>query len=219
MASARVTKTAALTQNDRLEPIVAAPGMDELAAVLERHDPRSVPATHRYTDPLPPTQIRRNHSRSRGYRFTLGSLIDCPLATEPFIAWVAIHDHADHLRLLPPTDPHFLTIYGLRNDSESANQHYKNSLPHRRAAMLGWRRQLVNALAWAILTNARATAIHRPDLLPEPQSPPLQPPTDPPTEAAGHAGPPTIRQWAAWRANSLDRTHQDHDRHTRQEHS
>ena len=111
----------------------------------------------RITEPYPRRQVRRARTTT-GYRFTLG--IDIPCPRQPFTTWIAIRTHADHLRLLPPTDPHFDVIYGLRNDSESNNHNYKTTLPNRRAAGLGWQRQVLDAVGWAILTNARAHALH-----------------------------------------------------------
>lgn len=72
------------------------------------------------------------------------------------MAWFAIHDRADKMRLIAETDPDFTRLYGLRNDAESNNNSYKRTLPSRRAAALGWRRQLLDVLGWALLVNSRA---------------------------------------------------------------
>jgi hypothetical protein len=65
------------------------------------------------------------------------------------------------MRLIPETDPHFQTLYGLRNDSEAINAAYKRTLIADRAAALGWRRQLLDLMSWAILTNTLAWHLHR----------------------------------------------------------
>ena len=110
----------------------------------------------RQSEPLARKQVRRNRSQRNGYRFTLGVTVACQ--REPFTAWVSIHPHADQLRLIPECDPDFAKLYGLRNDAESNNHSYKSTLPGRRAAALGWQRQLLDAAGWAILINARAHA-------------------------------------------------------------
>ncbi len=112
------------------------------------------------SDPLARKQVRRNRSQRNGYRFTLGVTIPCPRG--PFTVWTSAHTHADQLRLIPESDPDFARLYGLRNDAESANHAYKSTLPGRRAAALGWRRQLLDAAGWAILINARAHARYGP---------------------------------------------------------
>lgn len=120
------------------------------------------------SEPLQRQQIRRYQRGPRhpGYRFTLGVTIPCPKT--PFTAWISphpqptdtTHRRPDQLRLIPPNDPHFTTLYNLRNDSEAINSHYKNTLPHQRAATLGWKRQLLDLLAWALLTNTYAWHKH-----------------------------------------------------------
>ena len=111
------------------------------------------------SEPLARKQIRRFATRN-GYRFSLGVTIPCP--REPFVTWLSPHPHADQLRLIPEADPDFAPLYGLRNDAESNNNSYKTTLPSRRAAALGWRRQLLDAAGWAILINSRAHARHSP---------------------------------------------------------
>jgi hypothetical protein len=144
------------------------------------------------TDPLERIQVRRAYSAANGYRFTVGVRIDC--TRRPFETWIAVHDHADYLRALPPHDPHFAALYGLRNDSESNNEAYKSTLTHRRAAGLGWHRQLLDVVGWAILTNARALAIHGPN----PQPPRTEPAAVPPDPVIGGAAAPGSRH-GPWR--------------------
>jgi len=123
-------------------------------------------------DPLARHQVRRYPRRRHGgYRFTLGVRIPCP--RQPFTAWISphpkpddpTHRRPDQLRLIGPHEPLFGELYGLRNDAESINSLYKNSLPHRRAAARGWQRQLLDLLSWSILTNTTAWAEHAQDPL------------------------------------------------------
>lgn len=144
--------------------------------------------------PLSRKQVRRSYSDRNGYRFTLGVTIDCP--RQPFDAWFSIHPHADQLRSLPESDPDFAAIYGLRNDAESNNNSYKQTLPSRRAAALGWRRQLLDVTGWAVLVNSRAHQRHGP---PAPDIPPPDPATldgllDPVPEGPAAAPPAGLRQ-------------------------
>jgi hypothetical protein len=115
------------------------------------------------SDPLERKQVRRYARQGgTGWRFTLGVTVPCP--RESFVAWINPHPRPDdtgfgrpdQLRLVPEADPHFQTLYGLRNDSESLNSGYKRTLVVDRAAALGWRRQVLDLMSWSILTNASA---------------------------------------------------------------
>lgn len=119
--------------------------------------------------PLRRQQVRRYARRRRGgWRFSLGVAVTCPYGD--FTAWIsphpepgdATHGRPDQLRLLPEHDPHFAAIYGLRNDSEAINAEYKRTLPADRAAALGWRRQVLDLHAWALLNNTLAWHVHAP---------------------------------------------------------
>lgn len=114
-------------------------------------------------------QVRRYpRGRRGGYRFSLGVTVPCP--KESFTAWISPHPQGgdvthrrpDQLRLLPPADPYFQTLYGLRNDSEAINSEYKRTLPWDRAVARGWRRQVLDIVSWALLNNARAWKVHQP---------------------------------------------------------
>ena len=117
------------------------------------------------SNPLERRQIRRL-PRSGGHRFSLGVDIPCP--KQPFVAWVSPHrqpgdtgyGRPDQVRLIPPDDELFAELYGLRNDSESINGRYKNTLYARRASGLGWRRQLLDLISWAVASNSYAWALH-----------------------------------------------------------
>ena len=62
---------------------------------------------------------------------------------------------------IPPSDPDFPRLYGRRNDSESLNRSLEDTLFLGRAQSLGWRRQQVEMLGWAVMVNALTMARHR----------------------------------------------------------
>jgi hypothetical protein len=110
-------------------------------------------------------QIKRFHRADGTYRFSLG--IDVPCGRSSFRLWLSPHGTdddpslPDHLRLIPPDDPDFKTLYGRRNDSESFNSQYKRTLLVDRATSVGWERQLFDLLTFAILENSRTWAGER----------------------------------------------------------
>lgn len=117
--------------------------------------------------PLTRTQIRR-HPRADGtWRMNLGVSVPCRHGT--FIAWINPHPpsgdrnagRTDQLRLIPESTTEFDSLYGLRNDAEAINSEFKRTLVVDRAPALGWRRQLLAAISWAIHNNARAAWLHQ----------------------------------------------------------
>lgn len=112
------------------------------------------------SEPLARKQVRRYERGAYGWRFSLGVTVTCP--KEEFVAWISPHrqpserghGRSDQLRLVPESDPHFQTLYGLRNDSESINSSYKRTLIADRAAARGWRRQVLDFASWGILVNS-----------------------------------------------------------------
>ena len=70
-------------------------------------------------------------------------------------------NRTENVRPIPPSDPDFPRIYGRRNDSESLNRSLKDTLFLGRAHSLGWRRQQVEMLGWAVMVNALTMARHR----------------------------------------------------------
>lgn len=123
------------------------------------------------SEPLERRQVRRYpRGKQGGFRFSLGVTVPCP--RESFTAWISPHppagDHRngrpDQFRLIPESDPYFQTLYGLRNDSEAINSNYKRTLIADRAAALGWRRQVLDLLSWALLNNTLAWHRHRTDV-------------------------------------------------------
>ena len=120
------------------------------------------------SDPLERAQVRRYERPDNRYRFSLGVKVRC--AAGNFTAWISPHPgpgdttagRADQLRLISPHEPRFDELYGLRNDSEAINANYKSTHVYDRAPVLGWRRQLLDLLAWSILNNATAWWHHAP---------------------------------------------------------
>ncbi len=70
-------------------------------------------------------------------------------------------NRTENVRPIPPADPDFPRLYGRRNDSESLNRALEDTLFLGRAHSLGWRRQQVEMLGWALMVNAMTMARHR----------------------------------------------------------
>ena len=70
-------------------------------------------------------------------------------------------NRTENLRPIPPSDPDFPRLYGRRNDSESLNRSLEDTLFLGRAHSLGWRRQQVEMLGWAVMVNVLTMARHR----------------------------------------------------------
>ena len=70
-------------------------------------------------------------------------------------------NRTENVRPIPPSDPDFPRLYGRRNDSESLNRSLEDTLFLGRAHSLGWRRQKVEMLGWALMVNALTMARHR----------------------------------------------------------
>jgi hypothetical protein len=64
-------------------------------------------------------------------------------------------------RWRPMGGPDFPRLYGRRNDSESLNRSLEDTLFLGRAHCLGWRRQQVEMLGWALMVNGLTMARHR----------------------------------------------------------
>lgn len=107
-------------------------------------------------------QVKRFRRTNGTYRFSLGVDIECRHGD--LRLWLSPHSTEtdptlpEHLRLIPPDDPDFALLYGLRNDSESFNSQYKRTLLVDRAVSIGWQRQLFDLLAFAVLENSRSWA-------------------------------------------------------------
>ena len=99
-------------------------------------------------------QIKRSRRADGTYRFNLGLRLECPHATNGhWELWLSPHDNPENIRLVPPDDPDFNHLYGLRPDAESLNNTLKRTLIIDRAPSIGWERQLYDLIGFAILHN------------------------------------------------------------------
>ena len=67
----------------------------------------------------------------------------------------------ENVRPIPPTDPDFDTLFRQRNDAESINRALDDTLHLRRAHSVGHRRQWLNLLGFALMTNSLTLAEHQ----------------------------------------------------------
>jgi len=70
-------------------------------------------------------------------------------------------NRAENVRQIPPGDPDYERLKGLRSDAEAANRQIDDHLYLRRARSLGARRQLFDLLAHAFVQNSIALRRHR----------------------------------------------------------
>ncbi len=70
-------------------------------------------------------------------------------------------NRTENVRPIPPSGPDFPRLYGRCNDAESLNRGLEDTLYLGRAHGLGWRRQQVEILGWALMVNALTLARHR----------------------------------------------------------
>jgi len=70
-------------------------------------------------------------------------------------------NRTENVRPIAPSDPDFLGLYKRRNDAESINRAYDDTLWLRRARSVGQARQRLNLLTYALAVNALALHRHR----------------------------------------------------------
>ena len=75
-------------------------------------------------------------------------------------------NRAENVRQIPPGDPDFEVLYRRRNDEESINRHFDDTLWLRRAHSVGNRRQLLNMITYALGVNALSMHVRRQGLAP-----------------------------------------------------
>lgn len=105
-------------------------------------------------------QVKRPKRAGGWFHFNAAYEVPCPQG--PFLAWVTPHSdpqdrtnsRPDAMRLIAPGEPDWERLYGLRSDAENANCEFKRTLLVDRAMSLGWRRNVVEMLCWALLNNA-----------------------------------------------------------------
>ncbi|TKJ28478.1 hypothetical protein [Blastococcus sp. CCUG 61487] len=105
-------------------------------------------------------QVKRPRRGNGNYHFSAAFVVPC--ARGDFDAWITPHGEpgdpdarrAENVRLIAEGEEDFARLYGIRNDSEAFNSAFKRSLLVNRAMSLGWRRQLLDAVCFALLSNA-----------------------------------------------------------------
>jgi hypothetical protein len=105
-------------------------------------------------------QVKRPRRASGKYHFSAAFVVPCPRGD--FDAWITPHGEpgdpdarrAENVRLIAEGEADFARLYGIRSDAEAFNSAFKRSLLVGRAQSLGWRRQLLDALCFALLSNA-----------------------------------------------------------------
>jgi hypothetical protein len=105
-------------------------------------------------------QVKRPRRGNGNYHFSAAFTVPCPRGD--FDAWITPHGEpgdpdarrAENVRLISEGEEDFARLYGIRNDAEAFNSAYKRSLLVNRAMSLGWRRQLLDATCFALLSNA-----------------------------------------------------------------
>ncbi len=103
-------------------------------------------------------QVKRSQRGDGSFRFHLAVTVPCP--NGDFTVWLSPHAETnrdttpEHVRLIPPGDPHFAELYGRRNDAESFNAQLKRTLLADRASSVGWERQLFDLYGFALLHNS-----------------------------------------------------------------
>jgi hypothetical protein len=70
-------------------------------------------------------------------------------------------NRTENARPIPPSDPDFRGLYARRNDVESVNRAFDDTLWLRRARSVGQARQRLNLLTYALAVNALALHRHR----------------------------------------------------------
>ena len=130
--------------------------------------------THRVQINLEPRKIKRVSDRTAGYRFyrqwRIPDRPEVPFRLRGAIANIRHNSYpseiADNrrrtqaLRPIPPGTDTFNRLFGIREDSESTNNHLKSLLVNRRARSTGLLRQHINLRAYQTLTNIKALIAH-----------------------------------------------------------
>ena len=70
-------------------------------------------------------------------------------------------NRAENVRAIPAGTPDFNRLHVLRSDAESINRGLEDTLFLNRAGSLGWRRQRLELLGYALLVNSLTLARHR----------------------------------------------------------
>lgn len=89
-----------------------------------------------------------------------GSIVTVPMTPTSEDEKTKFH-RCENVRCIPKGDPDYGTLLGRRQDIESINRSLEDTLFLGRAHSLGHRRQRVDLLGFAILTNSIAVSRHR----------------------------------------------------------
>ncbi len=68
---------------------------------------------------------------------------------------------AETVRVIPPAEPDFKSLYARRNDAESSNRAIDDSMWLSRAHSVGHARQHLNLIGYALMVNSLAVLEHR----------------------------------------------------------
>ena len=70
-------------------------------------------------------------------------------------------NRTENVRVIPPSDPDFKSLYARRNDAESINRAIDDSMWLSRAHSVGHARQHLNLIGYALMVNSLALLEHR----------------------------------------------------------
>jgi hypothetical protein len=118
----------------------------------------------------PLRRVRTHRNQDKNSQFRWYNDYQLPDRYGPGTITVRLHTNADdakrklnrteNLRPIPQDDPDFAALYARRNDAESINRYLDDTLWLGRAHSVGHRRQHVNLLGFALMTNSLARHRH-----------------------------------------------------------
>jgi hypothetical protein len=160
------TKTIRTPQGDQQIRLISQGGRIGLGEVTESGKPVFVP--------LDRIRTHRNADKRGTYRWY--NQYRLPEHLGAGVVAVRLHtnaedkkrkfNRAENVRQIPPGDPDFEVLYRRRNDAESINRHFDDTLWLRRAHSVGNRRQLLNMITYALGVNALSMHVRRQGLAP-----------------------------------------------------
>jgi hypothetical protein len=160
------TKTIRTPQGERQIRLISKGGRIGVGEVTETGKPIFVPLNR--------IRTHRNADKRGTYRWYNNSRL--PEHLGGGVVTVRLHansedtkrkfNRAENVRQIPPGDPDFEVLYRRRNDAESINRHFDDTLWLRRAHSVGNRRQLLNMITYALGVNALSMHVRRQGLAP-----------------------------------------------------
>lgn len=103
--------------------------------------------------PLDRCTVRRRRNADGTYRLYVDFEVPHPTGGDPGCITVNMAVDPENVRVIPPDDPDYKTLYGRRQDTESINSCLDDHHHLRRARSVGARRQLFDLLAFAMRVN------------------------------------------------------------------